>query len=198
MVAYSLQVVPPVVRKSLVGRSCGRIAPDLEDVESVDDPVGGDSRTAECRPSVGYRSIDVSSSSQTRPPSEVPAHRTMAGTRMPPSQVEPFAPRSGRLLPPRGSLDPQGGGTSPSEPLSLVKITMVRSSRSSARNSSRARTSPSRSTRPPHRRVRCAIARGTPAVRRSAGGRTCGPGTGRRGRPSRRARRTAPRRRSGR
>ena len=68
--------------------------------------------------SVGYRSIDATSSSLVRPGATWPGQRTMHGTRRPPSHVVPFAPRSGALLPP----------SRPREPLSLVNTTMVDSS----------------------------------------------------------------------
>ncbi len=54
-----------------------------------------------------------------------PGQRTMHGTRMPPSHVVPLAPRSGALLPP----------STPRDPLSLVKITIVSSSSPSASSS---------------------------------------------------------------
>ena len=75
--------------------------------------------------SVGYRSIDAARASLVRPGATWPGQRTMHGTRMPPSHVDPLAPRSGALLPP----------STPREPLSLVNTTIVDSSRPRARSS---------------------------------------------------------------
>ena len=61
-----------------------------------------------------------------------PGHQAMVGSRMPPSQVLPLAPRNGAALPPSLPFTAQG-------PLSLVKMTSVRWSSFRSRNVSSTR-----------------------------------------------------------
>src|SRR4051794_33736933 len=74
---------------------------------------------------VTYRSIDMTISSDTLPGRMREGHETIPGTRMPPSHVVPFVPRKCPLEAPKDfPLPPNGAGLSPSDPLSLVKITI--------------------------------------------------------------------------
>ena len=68
----------------------------------------------------------VATSPQTEPAGILPGQRMMHGSLMPPSHVVPFVPRRGALLPP--SLAAR-------DPLSLVNITSVFSSRPRLRSS---------------------------------------------------------------
>ena len=72
----------------------------------------------------------LASSVQTLPALILPGHQATQGSRMPPSQVLPFPPRSKPAEPPLSFMISQG-------PLSLVKSTRVRSARPRLRSVAR-------------------------------------------------------------